>query len=64
MKWESVRRLRDLFPDAFPPSLRKGRLTAYMADNDSRDHQGVVKYASIEAFIAANPFNRDYKEML
>ena len=30
-------RLRDLFPDAFPKSLRKGKLIAYMMDNENAD---------------------------
>lgn len=39
MKWDlrAVGRLRELFPRYFPPSLRKGELVAYMADNENCD---------------------------
>lgn len=39
MDWDvrAVGRLRDLFPWAFPPSLRTGALICYMADNANCD---------------------------
>lgn len=39
MDWDvrCVGRLRELFPKHFPPSLQKGKLIAYLADNPNSD---------------------------
>lgn len=39
MNWDvrCVGRLRELFPEAFPKSLRNGNLMIYMADNENCD---------------------------
>lgn len=39
MKWDvrCVIKLRELFPQHFPPSLSKGQLLCYMADNKNAD---------------------------